>query len=234
MLKMDKKKILIIIRSIFIFLLFYNSYLFQYIPVLLFKISRDSIVNNPALQVILSTYSSLVVFCIIWFIYRKELVNELNKFKKNFNENADNGFKCWFTGLIIMFVSNFILAFVFKSGGANNEAAVQDMIKALPYIMGINVCLLAPFNEEIIFRKCLKDVFKNRYVFIALSFILFGGAHVISSSENIIDFLYIIPYGALGAAFACAYSKTDTVFTSMLFHMIHNTVIFLMSILPLL
>ena len=44
-----------------------------------------------------------------------------------------------------------------------------------------------------------------------------------------IDYLYIIPYGVLGGAFAIAYSKTESVFTSMTFHMLHNTAIFLLS-----
>ena len=42
----------------------------------------------------------------------------------------------------------------------------------------------------------------------------------INSSNNIVDILYIVPYGAFGATFAYAYYKTDTIYTSMLFHII--------------
>ena len=37
--------------------------------------------------------------------------------------------------------------------------------------------------------------------------------------------------GIGGAAFAFAYYKTDTIFTSMTIHMIHNTLLILISIL---
>ena len=70
---------------------------------------------------------------------------------------------------------------------------------------------------------------KYKWLFILISFLLFGEAHVINSANSIIDYLYIIPYGVLGGAFALAYSKTESVFTSMTFHMLHNTAIFLLS-----
>ena len=92
---------------------------------------------------------------------------------------------------------------------------------------------IAPFNEEIVFRKTLKDVFKNKWVFAFLSFLLFGGAHVIGEATTLIDYLYIIPYGALGGAFALAYHDTDTIFTSLTLHMVHNLVLSLLSIFVL-
>ena len=128
----------------------------------------------------------------------------------------NTGFICWISGLGIMMVTNIIITVVFKAGGANNEKLVQSMIHALPWLMIINAGILAPFNEEIVFRKTLKDVFgKYKWLFVLLSFLLFGGAHVMEVAKVWTDYLYIIPYGALGASFALAYYKTDTVFTSM-------------------
>ena len=132
-----------------------------------------------------------------------------------------------------MFTSNIILTFILRGGGAQNEQAVQSMIKTIPILMVINAGFVAPFNEEIVFRKTLKDIFKNVYLFMLASFLLFGGAHVIESATSLIDWLYIIPYGALGASFAYAYYKTDTIFTSLTLHMFHNLVLCLMSILLL-
>ena len=130
-----------------------------------------------------------------------------------------------------MFASNFILNFLLKAGGAANEKTVQTMIKTLPILMIIDAGFIAPFNEEIVFRKTLKDIFKNKWLFIILSFLLFGGVHVISSAKTILDYLYIIPYGALGAAFAYSYYKTNNLFTSITLHMFHNIILILISIL---
>ena len=63
------------------------------------------------------------------------------------------GLKYWFLGLIVMYISNIILLLIFRSGGANNENAVQKMIKLCPIAMGFYTCLIAPFVEEIVFRK---------------------------------------------------------------------------------
>ena len=198
---MDKinKKFKYIIKGILVFLLFWYSKYLQYIPIYLFKLDIKHLSRTMA--VILSTFSSLILLFILFFIYRKDLKSNFKKFRKNRSEYMDIGFKWWGIGLLIMFVSNFILTFLLKGGGANNEQAVQSMIKTLPWLMLIDAGFIAPFNEEIVFRKSLKDIFKNKWVFAFVSFLIFGGVHVISSAENIIDYLYLIPYGVLGPLF---------------------------------
>ncbi len=218
-----------IIKSVFIFLTFYLSSLFAYIPINLFNINVEKISLRTSTY--LSVFTSIVVLIIIFIVYWKDLIKDLKIFFKDFRNNFKVGLKYWGKGLLIMFVSNLILLSIFKSGGANNEKVVQNLISASPIAMGFYTCLLAPFIEEIVFRKTLKDVFKNKWVFVFCSFLIFGGAHVVSSATNFIDYLYIIPYGALGATFAYAYHKTDTVYTTVLFHIIHNSLLFFMSIL---
>ena len=167
-------------------------------------------------------------------MYRKDLKRDFKSFMKNKSDNIDTAIHCWIIGLVLMMGTNIILNFVIKAGGANNEQIVQKMIKALPLVMFIDAGLIAPFNEEIVFRKTLKDIFKNKWIFVICSFLLFGGAHVINSAEVITDYLYIIPYGFLGAAFAYACYKTDNIFTSIFMHMTHNIVLILLSILTML
>ena len=229
MMKVNKNCLFKFIRTIIVFIIFYFSALFKYIPIFLFKLDVNKINNNYKLLILLSTFASLCLFIILFFIYRKDLLEEFKIFKKDIINNLDTGLAYWIIGLTIMFVSNLILIFVFKSGGANNENSVQEYIKISPIIMSINACLLAPFNEEILFRKSIKDICLNKYVFVFLSFILFGGAHVIGANNSLTDWLYIIPYGALGGVFALAYFKTDTVFTSMFFHFLHNFIMILIS-----
>lgn len=227
MLKLKEKE-KAIIKTVMIFVIFWYSKVFQYIPIYLFKLDIKHLSNT--MIVILSTFSSIILFLILFFIYRKDLKNDFKKFRKNRYEYMDTGLKYWGLGLLIMFVSNFILTFLLKGGGANNEQAVQSMIKTLPWLMLIDAGFIAPFNEELIFRKSLRDVFKNKWLFVFISFLLFGGAHVISSAKTIIDYLYLIPYGVLGGAFALAYYDTDNIFTSISLHMIHNTILIILSI----
>ena len=221
-----------IIKFIIVLLIFHYSYILQYIPIKLLNLDTKS--YNETLAVIISCFGNFLLMFIFYFIYRKDIKKEWKKFKENFWDNLNIGFYAWFVGLVIMFVSNIIISFVLKGGGAQNEQAVQGMIKTIPILMVINAGFVAPFNEEIVFRKTLKDIFKNMYLFMLASFLLFGGAHVIGNTKSLIDWLYIIPYGSLGAAFAYAYYKTDTIFTSMSLHMFHNLVLCVMSIVLLL
>jgi len=226
--KKYKKNLLLILRGLLVFLLFKFSAYLQLIPIYLFKINLNSL--SGGMEVCLSTFSSVIVMIILSIIYFKDLKIEFKKFRENLMENLDVGFKCWFIGLVIIVVSNYILLIAFKSGGANNENLVQDMIQALPWLMLIDAGIIAPFNEELVFRKTLKDVFKNKWIFVGLSFLLFGAVHVINQATCLVDYLYIGPYGALGGAFALAYYKTDTVFTTIALHIFHNTVLTLVSI----
>jgi membrane protease YdiL (CAAX protease family) len=216
------------LKAIFIIGFFCYSSTFQLIPIHIFHIGGEQM--SGLTSVLLSGFSSVMVFLILLFIYWKDLREEFKIFIKKPIENLDKGFSYYCAGFGIMIVSNLIINILLGGGGPNNEHAVQKMIQVAPWLMLIEAGLLAPFNEEIVFRKTLKDIFKNKWVFAFLSFLMFGGAHVIDSAKTFIDILYIIPYGALGGAFALAYYDTDTIFTSMTMHMIHNLILCIISV----
>lgn len=229
----DTKKLkLNLIRGVAVILIFWYSIFWQYLAVFLLHIDSNNLTNTT--QVLLSTFASIMTMILLILIYRKDLKKDFSKFKKDFGSYLDIGFKYWFIGLSVMLISNFILNFVFKTGGANNEKAVQEMINTIPAVMLLTAGFIGPFNEEIVFRKTLKDIFKNKWLFALVSFILFGGAHVVSSATCLLDYLYIIPYGALGASFALADYEADNVWPSIVMHMMHNTILVLISILTLL
>lgn len=217
-----------IFKSICAFLIFYCLPYIVIYALRLMGITFNGI--DDSTRVILNAIFSFITAIILFLIYYNDFKDDLIKFKSNLIYNLDTGFKCWIIGLIIMMISNLILNFVLNAGSANNEQAVQNLLSSSPTIMAINICLFAPFNEEIAFRKTIKDVLKNKWLFVILSFILFGGAHVINSAETFVDYLYIIPYGALGGVFAYAVYKTDTIFTSITMHMIHNTILVILSL----
>ncbi len=228
---LDQKKNTII-KGFLIFLLFYYGAYLQYILVYLFHLDVKNL--SGEWKVLLSAFSSIVLMLIFFFVYRKDLKDEFKTFKSHILDCLNTGVVCWICGLGVMMVTNVIITVIFKAGGAANEKLVQDMIHSLPWLMVINAGFVAPFNEEIVFRKTLHDIVgKYKWIFIGLSFLLFGGAHVIEVAKVWTDYLYIIPYGALGASFAVAYYKTDTVFTSISLHMFHNTALILLSLIAL-
>ena len=207
-------------KSVFTFLFFFYSSYIQFIPIILFHINKNNVTDQ--IRVYLSTFSSIVVAVIFLCMYYRDLRKEFHHYKKNFIECMDSGVRWWLLGLFIMFTSNLFITFVLHGGGASNEKTVQSMLDSVPFLMLLDAGILAPFNEEIVFRKSFRDVIKNKWIFALLSFLIFGGAHVIYDASSIVDILYIIPYGALGGAFALAYYKTKSIYTTMCLHFMHN------------
>ena len=213
-----------LLKSIMIYLIYNNSYLFRYIPLIIVSI-LNIYQNKESMNMIFTVISTLILSLIFIKIYWKDLKKEFKIFTKDIFKNLDTGLVLWGIGLAIMVTANLILVYVLHSEGAKNELALHEVIKAYPVAMYIIACILGPFNEEIVFRKSLRDAFPNNIVFVIMSFLIFGTVHVSSTATNLIDWLYIIPYGALGASFALMYCKTKTVFTSLSFHMFHNIIL---------
>lgn len=227
----EHSKILLIGRSIIVFFIFWYSTFLQYIPVLIFHLNVRTLSDQT--KILLSLFSSTMLVIIFSLIYQKDLKKEFSTFKNNIVECMDIGVRWWFLGLFLMVTSNLFITFVLHGDGASNEKIIQRMVETLPWVMLFDAGVLAPFIEEIVFRKTLKDIISNKWIFALCSFLLFGGAHVIGNIHNIIDVLYIFPYGVFGATFALAYSESDTIFTSMSMHAIHNTILMLLSIFML-
>lgn len=165
---------------------------------------------------------------IIFLLYRKDILNNLSNYFKNFLKCFSTGFKCWMIGILIMIISNIVLSFYIPSG-ASNEQAVQTILKQMPQYMIFSAVIYAPFVEELIFRKSIRDIVKNDYLYILVSGFAFGLAHTLTSSSSL-EFLYIIPYGTLGCCFAYSYVKTKNIFVPITFHMIHNAIVVIISL----
>lgn len=218
-----------IFKGILVYFLFSNSYLLQYIPVIVLKMNVENI--SLSMNILLSAFSNCIVFMILFFIFRKELKKEWLIFKNKFMDNMDIGIKYWFCGLVGMFASNLLLIYGLNTGQAGNEQVVQKMIDALPWLMLIETGFIAPFVEEIVFRKTFRNIFKNKWLFILISGFTFGLVHVLGNITVWTDILFIIPYSSLGLAFAAAYNETDTVFTPIALHMMHNILLTIISII---
>lgn len=218
-----------LIKLILIFLLYYFSKLLQYIPIFLFHLDPKKLSGNEL--ILLSLFSSLCLLILLIIIYRKDLKRDAQKLKKNLAKIFDSSLKYYLLGVLGMITSNLILTFVLKGNGATNEKIVQNMISTSPYLMLINAGIIGPIIEELVFRKTYKDAFKTKWLFILTSGLVFGAMHVITSATTFLEYLYMIPYACLGLSFAYMDQKEDNIYPSIMMHILHNTVLSLLSIL---
>ncbi len=217
-----------LIKLIAVFILFYCSSLFQYIPIFIFNFDINQISNNT--KILLSIFSNICVLLILIILYHKDLIKDIKKLKKKLLYTMDSSFKYYLFGVLGMIVSNIVIGLLLKDNGPNNEKLVQQMITISPILMFINAGLIAPIIEELVFRKSYMDTFKNKWLFVILSGFVFGLMHVITSSNSIYEYLYLIPYMSLGVSFAYMDFKHNNIFPSIFMHIFHNSILVILSV----
>lgn len=111
---------------------------------------------------------------------------------------------------------------------ATNQQELNQMPIAVTAVLAI---VIAPVIEELMFRGLLKKMLGNGKLFLMVSSIVFGLLHVMYVEENLLSYLYIIPYTMLGFLLAKVYSKTDNIFTNIFIHGIWNTIAVIMMII---
>ena len=151
--------------------------------------------------------------------------------KKNFSKRALLSVNCWLLGCIIMTTSSFLISLILKQNVSTNEALVRESIKSAPMYMLFTCSIVAPILEEMVFRKSFYGLIKVKWLFVILSGLLFGLLHVLGSFTSPLDFLYVIPYGAMGSCFAYLLCKTDNITLPIIIHMLHNTVLVMVQII---
>ncbi len=222
-----RERVLEICKGLLTFMLFYFSSYLQIIPIMLFNIDVNNYTANDL--AIANTFVDVILVLVLIILYFKELKTEFKIFKKNIKLNMDTAFKYWFVGLMIMCISNIIIGLIANLNTSSNEEAVQTLVSSTPYLMLFTAGILAPIAEELTFRKGVSKLFKNKWVYAFSSGLIFGLLHVIGSS-NILEYLYIIPYGSLGFFFALTYYDTKSIYPSIIMHAIHNSALILLSI----
>lgn len=210
-------KILMIIKSISIILLLLLS------SSLFFSIigANPNNIDDKTYTLYL-TLSELILLIILFIIYRKTITQDFKKFKKDINSNLELSFRYWTVGFSIMLLSNLFITLILGKTIAGNEETVRNYINASPLLMAISTVIFAPINEELTFRKSIRDALNNKWIYILTSGLIFGILHIISYINTPLDLIYLIPYSSLGIAFALLYYKTNNIFSSISMHAMHN------------
>ncbi len=173
---------------------------------------------------------SISFMLILYLIYRKDFKKDIKDYKKNIKEYLILGIKAWILTVLIMIVSNFIIS-IFYTSSSTNEVKVQNYLKIYPIYMIFSAIIYAPFTEETIYRKCLKNTISNKYLYIIISGLIFGLLHTLGNISNTKELLYIIPYGVMGSGFAYLYEKKKNILLPITMHIFHNLLVLLISIL---
>lgn len=214
---LDNKSIMKILKCVgIIFLFLFFSYFFFGI----FNINPAKISDEK--YIIYLFISNLILLGIFVLIYHKSLIKDAKEYFSDFGKNIETSFKYWLIGFGIMAISNLFITFVLKKSIAGNEDLVRSYISTMPILMIIDVVVLAPFLEELTFRKSIREAINSKWCYVLMSGIIFGWMHIASYIGSFGDLVYLIPYSALGISFALLYYRTDNIFSTIMMHAMHN------------
>lgn len=185
--------------------------------------------NMKIICLILIDFSFMVI---MYLIYHKKINRDIKDYGRNFRSYFSIGIKYWLIGLILMICSNAFISVIYSNQSVNEEV-VQSILNRYPIYMIFSASIFAPFVEELIFRKSIRDIFDDKYdvLYIIVSGAVFGFIHTLANISNLMELLYIVPYGIVGSMFAYIYTKTNNILVPMTFHFIHNTMIITISLL---
>lgn len=210
--------------------------LFFYFPYLIWgTIAISGIETTPLfITYYLILFYSLEIGIYI-YLFRDILKNDLSDMLKNHKSYFKIGFKAWLVGSIVMMVSNYLIMIFVNNDISTNEQGVRELLKDSPVLFFYLAVISAPIIEELTFRLGFRKIFKTDNLFILVSGLGFGLLHIIPSLtvDTLSDIYFVIPYSALGIAFAYTYVKTKNIYTSIGLHFMHNGVLASLQILTL-
>lgn len=199
-----------------LFILLVAFYIWQYFfDTTLYSYATKTLGINPYLYVFIFDLITLILAFTIFY-------KEIKKGFKNIKENIVSYIEyVTLTLLIFLIIETLIglLCNLIVGTIPENQTSIISITNKLYLIFGS--IIYAPIVEEIIFRGIIRKFIKNNTLFIFVSAFLFGLMHVIGSA-SIIQYIYLIYYGASGIYLAYIYSKFNNLSTCIIVHFFMN------------
>lgn len=183
---------------------------------------KNNIINEATFYILV--YLLITITYIL--IYIKDLIKDFNDFKKYYKTILKTTINYWIKGLFIMIVSSYIIELINLPINTNQEANA-NLLASLPLVEALIAVLFAPIYEELVFRRSLFKFTDNKHLYAITTGLIFALIHItssITSPQDLIMLIYLIPYSSVGIAFGYAYKKTNNIFGTITVHSIHNAI----------
>ena len=142
---------------------------------------------------------------------------------------SSSNFEFFLICILAMMILNIILV-EFIGQMPTNEELNKSSIKNNLFFSFLQVCIFAPFYEEVLFRLNFKNLFKNKIIFSIFTGLIFGSMHLISA-KSLIEIPFILSYSIAGFALGYVFYDTNNIFTSMFFHFFNNFLSLILTII---
>lgn len=227
----EKTRIINITKGLSVVTIYFLFSIFSTLPLNLLHINYD---NLPLLiKEIYSFSTELIMLIIIFLIFKKQFKTAWQDLKKNHLNYFSKYFKFYILGIFLMISANALINIL---GGqmSGNETAIRDQFSLAPIYTFCSAVFLAPLLEETVFRLAFRNIFKNNFIFIVSSGLIFGSLHLLSGISLQFLPLYLVSYCSFGFIFAYMLAKTNNIFVPIGFHTMHNGILMSLQVFLLL
>lgn len=189
--------------------------------------------SETAKYILTIGYEFIQLLLFLLILYKKVIKDTKEWFSKPLKYLGEY-IKYYGLMLMVMYISNALIMKIVGLEIAANEQSIRDLIKSSPFISCAFVCFIAPVLEELVFRLSFYKILKKYpIIFIALSGLIFGSMHLIGSAQSLVEWIYIIPYGAPGCILAYTFYKSDNICVPISLHMINNTFSYIIQLISI-
>jgi len=219
-----------LITSIFVIILYFAWPILIKWLLQLFGISFE-VMSMSLWQIIYNVASNVILMVILIMIYRNNFIKFIKEFKEKYRQYLLIISKYLVLSIIITIIINVTKTHLLNiEEVAENDVILGTYFKQLPLLMFFMTIIYYPIVEEIVFNHTIKELIKNKWLYIfvsALFFWYFNIAFVGISYVSIVSSFY---YFILAFIRASAYYKTDNLLVPIGIKMIYNTFVSIISL----
>ena len=174
--------------------------------------------SNP---MYLAYYVSTLMFFVLLYLFSKVLINDIKAFGKNFKRYLPFILVGFILCVFLNVLGGNITAWI-GAGDIPNQEAAESAFWQTPLLGAFAKVIVAPISEELMFRRSIRVMVKNKVLYYLLSMFLFGMAHLIIGFTFPSSFAFIFLYALTGLGFAFVYDKSNNIWCAIFVHILVN------------
>lgn len=194
------------------------------------KISDDLNLRECAAK--LTCYSNLLIYAVVFCALVIIMIISLKKDAIDFKSRLKRILVITAISVVAFNLGSILfdsIASKIASESSTNQTVIEEVFnhKSLAFLMVIETVILAPVVEELVFRKAIFNVLKNKpsWIPILVSAIAFSIIHMSATDLNWKWIVLYLPYLACGFMLAGIYKFSgENVYVTIIVHMVNNLI----------
>lgn len=192
------------------------------------------LINTISKDIIITTIAKGIFLFVLIFIYRKTLKIDINNFK--LKKYMKKGLKIFLWTIILYIFANAIVSLICIATNMEISSFNQtyNLFKEYPILVLGLTLIYYPIVEELVFKRTLKDIITNKWLFIFVTGLLNAVVTMILTTTLSIEYVYILPNTILSMGLSYIYYNTNNIITPIIYRSIYNIIPSIIAIISIL